>query len=385
MKKNILLITLCILLLKPLFAQLDNTALRYNLEILADDTHKLKFSFNNVNFMRNTEYFNDIETGQTFFLYQLNPKLIYFPSEFMRIDGGIFLRKDFGNSQYTSIDPTFSLKLFKNGFSTTIGNLEGNLNHRLIEPLYHFDQVITNPLEQGLQMKLDKKKFWGDMWINWERMIYMGSPFQEQIAAGHSSLTTLFAHENGFKIQLPVQALVHHFGGQIDTTNDHIISKINTTAGLRFSYEFQNSFVKEIRSDNYFVYYKNFSPYKDTTQPAEGTGMYFNLLVKTKFIDIMFNYWNAENYIAPRGGHLYQSMSTDYPSNYISPKRELLFIRFMYEKQILPHLFLNARLEPYYDFHHRYTPQNPNVGKLEFSYSFYFVYRQDFSLWRVKK
>ena len=64
-------------------------------------------------FSKNNEYFNDIADGYTLFGYHLNPKLVYFPAEFIRIEAGALLWKDFGTNNYNQVRPTFTIKLQK--------------------------------------------------------------------------------------------------------------------------------------------------------------------------------------------------------------------------------------------------------------------------------
>ena len=39
------------------------------------------------------------------------------------------------------------------------GNLDGSIQHQLIEPIYNFERVITNRLENGAQFLINKISF----------------------------------------------------------------------------------------------------------------------------------------------------------------------------------------------------------------------------------
>jgi hypothetical protein len=351
------------------FAQLDNRLLSNELEVNAKDSNKLFFSFNSLNFIRNTEYFGPIDRGKTWFGYMLNPKLVYYPSSFVRIDVGALFRKDYGNNVYKIIAPTYCVKISKNGYSALFGNYEGAMMHKFIEPLFNIDYAITKPLENGIQFKIDKKRVWSDTWIDWQRMIYQYSPFKEEISAGTTNLFTIVGADKPFKIAIPFQATVHHFGGQIDAVrNLNLSSVLNSAAGLRLSYNFkEGSFVKEIRSDNYYVTYSDISP--TPLEPYKsGSGIYLNLLLRTKFINVMASYWDGTKFIAPNGTAIYQSINA-IDTNYAAtrePHRQLFFVRFFYEKQICKGLNLDVRLEPYYEFSRK---------AVDYSYSIYLVYK----------
>lgn len=373
---KITLLSIVFLLKSQLIAQVDNKALFNEIKLNEEDTSKIVLSISNLNFLKNNEYFNKIATGYTFFGSSLNPKIAYIPNKYMRIEGGIFLRKDFGNPNFTIIAPTLSLKLQKNGYSFIFGNLEGALTHQLIEPLFNYERAISNPLENGLQFKINKKKVWLDSWIDWELQEYQNSNFQEHIGAGLSSKITVFEPNDVFKIQLPVQAFIFHHGGQIDIDTSALLSLGNVASGLNFCIDLSkhNGIISSILSNNYFVGYKDMSTSKK--QPYKlGSGKYFNLTVQTKYnIGIMASYWQGEKYIARHGGLLYPSISSIYGSNFTEQNRKLIILRFLYLKEILPSLYLDVRFEPYKDL-------NNNIS--EFSYSVFISYKKDF--WLNKK
>src|SRR5262249_28334361 len=135
-------------------------------------------------FGKNNEYEHTIVQGYTLFGYQFNPYLSYQISKHFRVDAGVFLQKDFGNSSYTTTAPTLSVKYQLKDFSITFGNLDGSLNHRLIEPLYDFERVLNNRLENGLQVQVIRDDLFFDTWVDWHKMIYVNDPNQEQLTAG---------------------------------------------------------------------------------------------------------------------------------------------------------------------------------------------------------
>ena len=89
--------------------------------------------------MKDNEYFGPIADGYTLFGTQINPQLGYKISRYLSLEAGVFLMKDFGNKNFTTIAPTYSLRYCKNNFKMIFGNLNGSINHNLIEPLYNFE------------------------------------------------------------------------------------------------------------------------------------------------------------------------------------------------------------------------------------------------------
>ena len=67
--------------ISDLYCQLDNKAFYLPSSFQAEKEKCLYFSFSNLNFSKNNEYFNKIADGYTLFGYQVNPEIVFFPSE----------------------------------------------------------------------------------------------------------------------------------------------------------------------------------------------------------------------------------------------------------------------------------------------------------------
>ena len=360
------------------WAQLDNSHLGIQLPIDSQYNQELLFNFHNLDFMRNTEYFTPIERGETLFGYDVLPNLVYYPGPKLRITAGLFARKDFGNDQFSIIAPFYNVKYGANGISAEVGNLEGGVEHRLIEPFYDIDYVITKPLESGFQVKIDKPWLWSDTWINWERMIYDNSPFKEEITNGSSNYLRVYHSPNKkFSITIPIQFLMHHFGGQISTISvdtTPITSMYTGAVGLSFNKQFNGNVISSLKSENYFVWSRTFTNPSLARFPF-GDGYYLNLILKSRFhVSCILSYWNVNDFYSPKGTHIYMSQS-DYLPDFIEPKRDLLFLHFIYNREIMKNLFVNVRFEPYRSF---------DLNKGEFSYSVYFTYTKNFVLMKKK-
>jgi hypothetical protein len=361
------------------FAQLDNKYLQDKIDINASDSNRLGVSLNAFNYMRNTEYFSKIEVGRTLFGYQFNPSLSYQINPFIKLQAGVFLRYDFGaENTYTTIAPTFTLKAQNNNFSMLFGTLEGALSHRIVEPMFDIARVVENRIENGFQVKYNSQRTFFDTWINWEKFIERGSPFKEQLTTGGSLQYDLFdskAKDKDWNVLLISQFMLSHRGGQIDKdTFNQLYVKMNAAAGLRISKSFSNQFIKEIRLEPYYLLYKENS---SSGMPFDnGNAMYLNAFLDTKYLGFMFSYWNSQNFIAPGGTAIYQTQSIDKPT-YFNPnyRRELLFLRILYEKPLYDKLYMTARLEPFYDF---------ATAGLDYSYSFYLIYKQNINFGKGK-
>lgn len=375
MQKKISFSVLVILWPLMLCAQLDNAVFEDRYAIEDTKENKLYLGMNILGYVKNNEYTNEIADGYTLFGYQFHPYVSYYAAKNVRIDMGAFLKKDFGAGGYTEIAPTFTVKVSQGDFAFLFGNLEGGLSHRLIEPLYNFEKVITDRLENGIQALWVNDRLFADAWIDWETMIFKGDPFQEEISGGVSFYYDLI-NKDRLTLQVPFQTVLYHRGGQIDDSPLPLTSLMNNAFGMNVEWKFgESGFVKSVKSDNYYTYYLDFS--NDHRQAfKDGNGWYFNITLKTKKFDVMGSYWRGNEFISVKGGALYSSVSSSFKNpGHIEEIRELFILRFLYDIKILDNLSLTARVEPLYDFRNR---------QFEFSHGFYVNYRPYFFLWKNK-
>lgn len=358
------------------YAQLDNRALEKKLEVKPENDQQIHLGIDVLGFHKNNEYFNDIADGYTLFGYQLNPRLVYFPAPTIRIEAGAFLWQDFGTSRFHQVRPTFTIKLQQDHYQFLFGNLQGHVSHRYIEPLYDFEKVMLDPLENGMQFIWHRDKLWLDAWIDWEKMIYRYDPEREVISGGISAEQRLLENDRGWRLSLPLQFTAQHKGGQIDTSPLPLITVCNGAAGLRLQKKSAHHFWKGWRTENYYLVFQDFSnvyqlPYK------QGRGLYLNAGIDTRVQNLMLSYWKGNGYITEHGGQLFQSASTTvgHP-DYLEKERQLLILRLSHDLPLAEDLTLSMRLEPLYDF------TNP---QLEFSSSLYLRFNTDFFLGTRKK
>jgi hypothetical protein len=349
-------------------AQQNNTRLETFQHLDSTKSKQFSFQFESFSFLKNNEYFLKVADGYTLFGNQFSPKFMYQPSPHVQIEAGVYAWKDFGNTAFTAIQPIFTVKIEKDSSQFLFGNLEGQLNHHLIEPMMNFERVILNRQENGLQYTRRKQKVFFDSWIDWQRMIYKGSDFKEEIFAGFSWNKKLINRPN-FSFSIPLQMTFKHRGGQTTTDTNQVITNINTAIGIEAEWRFKG-FLQKIKTQNYWVGYRqnsNYHPYF-----PDGSGVYFNLSAETKLINLMMSYWNSSGYLSDLGGDLYQSVGRTFRyGNAVERNRNLLIFRVMKDWKIIDNLFLTFRFEPYFDL---------NNHEFEHSESLFLTYRQGFRL-----
>jgi len=359
-------------------AQFNSAAIENRIRPDSNSVGEVHFNFYNFNYVRDYEYSNQFHDGYTLYGTQLQPELVYYAHPNLAIVAGAYIRKDFGDNGVHDSKPLFALKYHKKDLSLIFGSLEGGIHHGYIEQLWDFERQITDPIQYGTQLIIEKEKWKLDAWIAWQKQIYTPSPVKEQIIGGLTAERTLFQN-NGWKLSLPFQFLVYHKGGQIDTLKSvPLLTMGNGATGLKLHKEIGGN-VQEIFTDNYIVGYKDFSPTKIQAFQG-GYGLWFNAGANTKWGSLVASYWKGNNFQTIKGMPLYESVSsTLYDAGYKESNRSILLLRYAYQHELLPHLYLDVRVEPHVDLGTSRTEQ------LQFQGSFFLTYKQDFKLFKIKQ
>mgnify|MGYP003583101122 FL=1 len=375
--KKYLLVALFFAFVYSATAQLNNAYL-YNRIRPADSlTKELHLNFYNFNYVRNYEYSNDFHDGYTLYGTQLEPQLVYYAHPNLAISGGAYLRKDFGEDGFYEARPLLNIKYSKRDLTLVFGSLEGNIQHGYIEPIYNFERKITTPIEYGTQLLVEKEKFNLDAWIAWEKMIYRGDAAKERIVGGFVADFTLIK-SNDWKLTIPAQSLFYHTGGQIDILDNISISTLfNGATGFTLSKQIGYN-VKQVYTNNYIAAYKDFSPTKLRAYNG-GYGLWLNAGIDTRWGNLAASYWKGNQFITIKGMPLYQSVSENLNNyGFTQKQRNILMLRYVYQKQLLPNLYLDVRFEPHVDF-------DKAEKNLQFNHSFFLTYKENFRLFKLKK
>jgi hypothetical protein len=354
------------------YAQIDYPIFKDSATFRLEDTGKLSLEVESMPYLRNYEYFGDIPLSYTLFGYQLMPQLKYQLNRHFSLKAGVFLRREFGRSGYTDIAPVLTAKYQKKSLSLLLGTLEGSLNHRFIEPVYDVERFINDRLEQGAQVIINKEKLWLDWYVDWEKAIEVNAPYREELTMGLSTRIGLLRNQK-LRIELPLQFLAAHKGGQIDTSGLPLETLLNTAVGVSATVPVRTSLLKAIKTEHYYTTYSDVSGQK-LQLFKQGNGWYSSLVFQSNWnLDVDARYWKGASFFAPRGGALYSSVSKKVPG-YSEKERELVFLSFIYDKQLFPNLFVDLRLEPYYDIRNNF---------MEYSYSIFLRFKKDFVLKRL--
>ena len=337
---------------------------------------QLRLSLNSFTFFKDNEYFNKIVDGYTLFGTQLNPQLVYYPSKDLRLEGGVFIWKDFGNPVLQQVRPTFRATYTVKKHEFVLGNIRPNLNHNYIEPLLNFERIMLKPLEEGLQYRYLGDRLFVDVWVDWLRQQYRYSNYQEQIAGGVSSSYSLTRPESAIQVALPFQFTGQHHGGQIDTLRKPLQTLFNEAVGIEARVMLGNRH-RALRFNGYVLGFQDHSFTAGQLPFKYGNGLYLNTTLETHYADVMLSYWQGSRFISPLGGDLFQSLSrTVSDPGFLDRERRILLVRLLRDFRISDAAALTVRVEPLYDF---------NTQLLDFSFGVYLNFRQEWLLGNVGK
>ncbi|MFO0357376.1 MAG: hypothetical protein ACK50A_10490 [Sphingobacteriaceae bacterium] len=341
------------------FSQVDNTSLYQNQYIDTLDEEMPYFKLQGLGYQKDIENFGPMMDGYTIFGFQFNPQLGYQVSKNVCVEGGVYLRKDFGYKDFNEVLPTFSIRYHKNDFKMIFGNLDGSLNHGLIEPIYAFERFMTNRMENGVQYILTKKKFDAEVWIDWQNVLYRLVDDYERLVVGVSTNAYKLKSDR-FELKIPIQGTGRHNGGQIarggtlgGPDTEGVYTNINGSAGLYYKY-----IIGKKHFDNMYIdmrYVGNLNNSRDSLIYKKfGDGMMANVGMNVYGTDIMLTYWYGSDYTSEFGGDLYSSLSSSitYAGTYKS-YRNLLMLRFTSKFTLAKHITLTLRTEPQFDLDFR--------------------------------
>lgn len=337
----------------------------------------LNFEFSATSFIKNDEYFNKFTQGTTAIGFFSEPKISYFITPRTKISGGVFLQKFFGKNDFTTVVPIFTIQhKITDDLDLILGRLHGTKSHLLEEPLFSNDRYIYNNLENGLQFKLRSSHLTSDVWVNWERFILKGDPYQEEFTFGTSTTLNIIG-PGQIKLDLPIQSIITHKGGQIDESPLPVQSLFNASSGLRITY--YDGGGHSISTEFLGFYYKGLSM-PDYPQPnsqiyKEGWALYGKLKYQYKDLEVSTGFWYANKFIAPRGEALFQCVSNIDPT-YSQDIRRLITAKVKYNSMIGNQFRMNLVGEYYWDY------ENSNQ---DFSLGFYLSVNEKFLLKKFKE
>lgn len=287
-------------------------------------------SVDNLFYFRNLEYKTHIDEGRTLFGYQLWPTLSYQVADDIRVTGGGFFQKDFGADGFYHHQPTLTLEYRTGKKVFRLGTLNGSVQHNLVEPLYDFERVIEQRVENGFQFLWNKPRFTLDAWIDWRMVSYPNGTDPERFFIGTVAEPKWIKREH-IQFSTPYQMVIYHQGGEIDTSGMPTLSQFNFDYAGRLTIKPEGA-LDSIDVQAHFLYYEDIST--NTVSFIDGLGQYLSIAAYRKNWGMMLNYYDAHQFQAPLGDVLFQSVSAKNPALYTRFYRKMVMARLFYERDL---------------------------------------------------
>lgn len=297
------------------------------------ENNKLYFVFENISFFKNNEYFNNLYDGITYIGDRAHPKIVYFADKSFFFSGGWELQYFSGREKAYISHPTLTASwLFLPGYQLNMGNLNGNLNHKLPIPLFSFDKYYTSPTETGVQILANRKLHETDIWLNWEKFILPGDNFKEEFTAGGRTELKIRNPLSGLGLSVALMGMAMHKGGQVESTTGHLQTVFNSAAGINVFYKLAGEKKDSLGIQSLFCGFSDASPYKGMLY-SKGWGIHTTAYAKLSDWYFETGYWYGKHFIAPRGEWILQSVSQKYGLYWESAKN-MFFIRGSWKHNI---------------------------------------------------
>lgn len=314
-------------------AQIDERLFERDYRIDPEKKGELLLELDNLSFFKDNEFEGDYRKGYTLPGLWIRPTLVYYPLGNMKIELGLNLLRYWGtnyypNSHYTGIPDwnenratrglghllpffRFQVALYEH-VNVVLGNLYGGASHRLPESLYDPEYNLTSDPEAGVQLLFDYRHFTLDGWVDWQSFIYHGDDHQEKFIAGISSKIKFMKPGSRLQLDLPLQMIFRHQGGEIDSVDASVKTWLNAGTGLELSYRFGRKYLEKM---NFNVRGLYSSQQAGKVLPVgEGWGFDTNISAEVKDFKLQAGYWKCHDFFTIEGNPFFGSLSVFDPN-----------------------------------------------------------------------
>lgn len=326
---RICLLFYCLLMTQVVVAQISERVFKSDYYIDSEKKGQLSVELDNISFFKDNEYTGTIMKGYSLPGLWIQPKVVFYPLANIKLEAGAHLLRYWGATKYPSLAYQDIAKWkgdqFQHGFhavpffraqmalsdhvNIVLGDIYGGANHDLIEPLYNPELNLTADPEAGLQLLFDSRRFDLDAWVNWESFIFNGDTHQEAFTVGLSSRYKMNDPESRFHFYMPLQALVQHRGGEIDTIYSNSVQTLmNGAVGAGAVWNTGNPIFRNVNLEfDVAGYYQQAGiiwPHN------KGTGFYVRASADIYDFRVKTSYWNSHKFISMFGSPFYGAVST---------------------------------------------------------------------------
>lgn len=335
-----------------------------------DASDRLSIRIYGHSFFKNNEYFGDFVKGYTLPGFHFQPEITYNLNSQLSFQLMWNVLKYHGSEKYQEANPYFRIVFRPNKYFTVIGGyLEGNVKHDLVEPVYnperyylgtYPDRYFTRNVENGIQLKLDRQRYQGELWMNWENFILWGDDDQERFTVGHVSKFHV-VNQSLWRADLVGEFIVAHRGGQIDSCDAQMQSLENGALGVdvrRFGSNGSNGGVfRQLSLRAMLVQYHSMSGTDDLPWD-DGWGTYLKAHLRMWNFGLAAGHWYGHKFLSFRGDPLFSCWALEDENN--KENRSMMFGELYFSKNYFDDVFtLRTGINAYYDI---------KASQLEYAY-----------------
>ncbi len=324
----------------PRFVSDSNTANTFSLRIYSN------------NFIKNNEYFGPYTEGITYIGSILQPEVTWSLSNTFSLSGGWYLKHYYGQDGFNQSLPVIRAKYrFRPDAQLIIGQLDGQLKHGYIEPIYNTDNYFIKNPEYGVQILINRNRLHTDLFMDWEKFLLPGEAHQEIITGGLLATYSFndLTKNRGFSAHF--QSIIHHFGGQVDNSDSPLQSRANLAAGLSYAFLPGLKALNKLTISSYYIQALELS--QTNTIPYEsGFALQNTLTFENDWAKLSAGWFHGEYFFTPMGDYLFQSVS-QFNDWYVGEKRDLITSKLLVGHDIMKGVNFGFRLESNYDMQRR--------------------------------
>ena len=320
----------------------------------AQDTVRWSAHIGGTALFRDAEYFMPFTKGYTISGFRVAPTLQYHVGD-LHFEGGALLTAVAGTEGLYRAEPVLTVSyrpldwLTLNMGTLKGGNLLGDAQHNVGEPMLDPERWYLSPKEDGVQIltgcssKNCLFNWRSDTWVNWERFFLPAQADQERFTLGSAHRLSLRS------LRLDAAFMGCHRGGQFSALDTCIETLFNERLGLGYTFSFGSRNSLTLSADAYF--FQNASPERHRhTAYTSGYGLHPHATLAMPFgkrsddrLELGLGYWYGHQYLSARGSWLYQSASWCDPA-YLQPQRHMLTAGLSFT-----HNRLNLNAQLYHD------------------------------------
>ncbi|MCC8114806.1 MAG: hypothetical protein LIP03_12625 [Bacteroidales bacterium] len=316
-------------------------------------------------FFRDCEFDAPQMRGYSLPGFRLHTDLIYRPAPWVSLQAGVWMMHYWGSDRYPNhsyigipeysetnttkgvhVQPFLRLEMSTpQGITVVLGDVLQRDGHGLLQQIYSPELLLTADPEVGAQVLYNNRWFEWDLWLDWKTFIYHNSPYQENFFVGLSTRFKYNSADAPVHFYSPLQALVEHRGGEIDTITDNSVQTfVNAAAGLGARFRIDRKHVRAVTIEADGLY--SWQQAGQTWHYKKGWGMYAQAALELKYADIKVGYFGAKKYNTILGYYLWGSASERHPDQALRNPSSI-YLGFDYRKEMVRGFWLGGKVDLY--------------------------------------